>query len=263
MTDNVVKSVRRVFEILEMFERERRPLVAMEIARELGYPHTSTLALLKSMAALGYLSHDRGDGWTFAPTYALPELTDWINESLHGETGIMEVMATLHKATGETINLSRQSGEFIKIIYGIESTKNVSISVRRGVLMPINASHTGMVSLSSLSDEEIAGIIRKLQSNTYPEARSMTVKEAFDEIHEIRKAQFSPGYDMHINGIGAVCFAVRAAKGRSAFVIGVVGPTDRIRAEEKGIIAAAKEALKANDVGLAYPKSTGLRRKTA
>lgn len=252
MPDKVIKSVGRVFEILEMFERERRPLGAIEIARELGYPHTSTLAILKSIQALGYLSLDR-EGWTFSPTHALPQLTEWVTESLNGETGIMNVLGALHRATGETINLSRRTGEFIKIVYGLESTKTVSINVRQGVLMPINASHTGMVALAALPDDEVARIIRHLQSVQYPEARSMTVKEAFDEIGLIRKARFAPGYDMYISGIGAVCFPVRSKTGAHSYVVGVVGPSDRIRAEEKQINKAAQKALEENDVRLAYP----------
>lgn len=252
MSDKVIKSVGRVFEILQMFERERRPLGAIEIARELGYPHTSTLAILKSIQALGYLSLDR-EGWTFLPTYALPHLTEWVSESLHGEVGIMNVLASLHQEMGETINLSRQSSEFIKIVYGLESTKNVSISVRQGVLMPINGSHTGMVALASLPDDEVARIIRKLQSVKYPEARAMTVKQAFEEVSVIRKARFAPGYDMYISGIGAVCFPVRSDVGGRSYVVGVVGPSDRIRAEEKQIIKAAEQALEENNIRLAYP----------
>ena len=252
MADNVIKSVGRVFEILEMFERERRALGAIEIARELGYPHTSTLAILKSIQALGYLSLER-DTWSFSPTQALPRLTEWVTHSLQQETIILEVMKILHSETGETINLSQQSGEFIKIVHGLESVKAVAISVRQGVLMPINASHTGMVALASQPDDSIARIIRKLRSVKYPEARSISVKEAMVEVNAIRKAQYAPGYDLYINGIGAVCFPLEAID-HAPYVIGVVGPSDRIRSEEKHIISVAKKAVAETGAKLAYPK---------
>lgn len=253
MSDKVVKSVGRVFRILELFDRERRPLSGIEVARQLGYPHTSTLALLNSMHALGYMSHDR-ETWTFLPSQSLPQITEWITNSLQSESAILNLLSDLQEATGETINLSRQAGEFIKIIYGLESTKTVAVSVRQGVVMPINASHTGMVALASQPDSEVTRIIQLLQATKYSEARHVTVPQALEEVRTIRRQQYAPGYDLYIGGIGAVCFPVVSSDGGRPFVVGVVGPTDRIKAQEELIIKAAKKAVKDYDIKLAYPE---------
>lgn len=252
MTDKVIKSVDRVFKILELFERERRPLSGIEVARQLGYPHTSTLALLKSMHTLGYMSHDR-ETWTFTPSLSLPQLLDWVMNSFQSEIGVLNVMSELSTKTGETINLSRQTGEFIKIIYGLESTKTVAIKVQQGVTLPINASHTGMVALSCHPDKEVTRIIRLLQASRYSEAREIPVEKVLEEVAIIREQKFAPGYDLYIAGIGAVCFAVKAADGGRPFIIGVVGPSDRIRSNQERIIDEAKQSIANNGVELAYP----------
>ena len=44
MTGAVVKSVQRVFEVLEAFKQQQRPLTATEIGDVLGYPRSSSLA---------------------------------------------------------------------------------------------------------------------------------------------------------------------------------------------------------------------------
>ena len=56
MNDSIVKSVGRVFEVLELFDAERAALTATTIARTLKYPASSTVALLKSIVRLGYLT---------------------------------------------------------------------------------------------------------------------------------------------------------------------------------------------------------------
>ena len=55
MADAAIKSARRVFEIMEFFDHERRPLGLKTICDTLGYPVSSGAAMLKSLVTLGYL----------------------------------------------------------------------------------------------------------------------------------------------------------------------------------------------------------------
>ena len=73
MDRDAVKSARRAFEILELFDRERRPLALKDILEALGYPASSGSALLKSLVALGYLDYDR-DRRTYFPTMRISAL---------------------------------------------------------------------------------------------------------------------------------------------------------------------------------------------
>ncbi|PCJ33895.1 MAG: transcriptional regulator, partial [Cellvibrionales bacterium] len=56
--DKIVKSVARTCETLVFFDEMRRPLTVVEISKQLGYPQSSTSALLKSLVKLGFLAHD-------------------------------------------------------------------------------------------------------------------------------------------------------------------------------------------------------------
>src|SRR3546814_16050692 len=53
-----VKSAGRVLEILEYFDDLQRQSTVMEIADALGYPQSSTSALLRSLVGMGYLNYD-------------------------------------------------------------------------------------------------------------------------------------------------------------------------------------------------------------
>lgn len=252
MSAKVVKSVGRVFAILEIFDRERRSLSATEISRLLGYPHTSAVAILKSMQALGYLTHDRSTR-SFYPSSRLTQVVEWVITNVHDETAILSVMADLHDEIDETINLSRQTGDFVKIVHGIESTKLLGIRVRQGIVMPLTASHTGMVALATYPDDEVKQIVRDLQKRNYPEARSISVEQALAEVREIRSQQLSRGYDVYIEGIGIIAFPLCSQTDGRPFVVAVAGPTERIRENEEQIIRVAKRAINKHKARLAYP----------
>ncbi len=85
-----VKSARRVLEILERFEAEKRPLGVSEIAQVLGYPLSSTSMLLNTLARLGYLNLDPASR-KFAPTMSVAMLGDWI---VSGDEGRSRVTAS-------------------------------------------------------------------------------------------------------------------------------------------------------------------------
>ena len=58
MTDTMVRSVRRAFDILEVFARVRRPLSLKDLMGEFDCPSSSLADLLKTMSRIGCLSFD-------------------------------------------------------------------------------------------------------------------------------------------------------------------------------------------------------------
>jgi DNA-binding IclR family transcriptional regulator len=230
MTDKTIKSVRRVFEILTLFNREKRPLSANDISRQLGYPLTSTHALLKSIHELGFADYDSSD-WSYIPSRRLADLLDWINEFLDREHRLLDFMAALNRATKETVNLSRRRGEKTKIIHGLECKHTVGVSVKVGTAMPLVSTLTGMVLLAGLPEAEQK---RHLDNYSSDEAeRAQRVKVFNDVAAELATRGTACRCDQYVRGIGAVCIAVRASVSRELMVIGVVGPSERIEAHQE------------------------------
>ena len=98
--NSVVKSVGRVFEVLEAFNDVRRPMAAIEIAKRLDYPPSSTAALLKSMVRLGYLSFERTDR-SYFPTIRIAIISEYLHGALFGQGRLMALMGDLHSQIGE------------------------------------------------------------------------------------------------------------------------------------------------------------------
>ena len=66
--DQIVKSVARTCQTLVYFDEVQRPLSVVEVSKELGYPQSSTSALLKSLVKLGFLTHDAERRVIFPPS---------------------------------------------------------------------------------------------------------------------------------------------------------------------------------------------------
>jgi hypothetical protein len=72
----MVKSAARVFELLELFDAERRPLRVTEIVQRLDMPQSSVSMLLKTMVARGYMEFDAAD-CSYCPSVRISFLNEW------------------------------------------------------------------------------------------------------------------------------------------------------------------------------------------
>lgn len=251
MNDPVIKSVRRVFEILELFEAEKRPLAAKEVAKRLDYPLMSAHALLKSMHALGYADFDRPT-WTYLPSRSLAPLVSWVHDFLEQETALLAFARDLNMAVGETINISRRSDTKVKIIHGLESLHSVGVSVQVGTVMPVTQSLTGIASLAHLDATELEAFFHHL-SEADPEQSEVFDRAMVERtLAEIKSHGSATGVDMFVNGIGAICIPVRTAVAKEKLVIGVVGPSDRILAGADDYKKALKRLVKKHDIQTLY-----------
>ena len=154
----VVKSVGRVFEVLEAFNDVRKPMLAIEIAKRLSYPPSSTASLLKSMVKLGYLSFGQTDR-TYFPTIRIAIISEYLHGALFGKGKLMALMGDLHSQIGETIVLGIRKdleAQYVHIIPGIYP---IMLNVPPGTVRPLHKSGMGWALLSLCDDAEIRAII--------------------------------------------------------------------------------------------------------
>lgn len=232
MSQEPIKSVRRVFEILEMFDRERRPLAAKEIAAQLDYPLVSAHALVKSMHQLGYL--DLGDRkWAYLPSRVFVERLAWIQDSLNNESALLSFVEALNTESRETINLSRRSNLLMQIVHGLEARQAIGVSVRPGTEMPLTHSLTGLAALAASEQGDIGVFLEGLKRTDRKQLSHFDPRQYQSILTELQSTGAVCRTDLFIEGIGAICMPVISRLSNALFVIGVVGPSDRIRQMER------------------------------
>jgi DNA-binding IclR family transcriptional regulator len=155
-----VKSALRVLEVLELFDRLQREASVGEIARELGYPVSSTSMLLSTLLESGYLRHG-ADQRSYFPTPRVTVLGSWVEPLLQPQAEVMRMMAELGEATGETIILAAPTRDQAQYLHVVPATTTMRMHVGPGTMRPLVASGLGRVLLSTMPDDRVRQLVMR------------------------------------------------------------------------------------------------------
>lgn len=238
MSESDVKSARRVFEILESFDRARRPLSLKEILDELGYPTSSGSALLKSLVNLGYLDYDRQKR-TYFPTMRIATLGAWVGEALFGDDDLIEAMEALHQVCGESMVLGIQSDLHVQYLHVIHSEEVLQFRAPPGTRRPLARSAMGLALLAAKRDAEVEELRRRINLRA---ADKISREELAANVHETRTRGYAFTKGSVTEGAGMIAVAVWRPSQRRHFAIGAGGYVPRLERKEAEIAGALREA---------------------
>jgi DNA-binding IclR family transcriptional regulator len=238
--NSVVKSVGRVFEVLEAFNEVRRPMLAIEIAKRLSYPASSTAALLKSMVKLGYLSFDRRDRRYF-PTIRIAIISEYLHGALFGQGNLMALMGDLHSLIGETIILGIRKdldAQYVHIIPGIYP---IMLNVPPGTVRPLHRSGMGWALLSQDDDADIRALVDRV--NASDRETPADYKKLMAILKEVRTSGYARSYGTYVTGSGIIAMNLPTTVPDRRAAIGAGGPVDRLKARERDIVRLMRNAI--------------------
>src|ERR1700729_958022 len=115
MSNELTKSARRVFDILELFRERQCPLRLKDVADPLDMPTSSAAALLKTMAQMNYLSFE-STSRAYLPTLRLSQLGSWVTSANYEGGPIQEAVRRIGRKLGETILLGTSPDIFFEIV---------------------------------------------------------------------------------------------------------------------------------------------------
>ncbi|HWA31028.1 MAG TPA: helix-turn-helix domain-containing protein [Rhizomicrobium sp.] len=241
MGDSAIKSARRVFEIFEYFDRERRPLSLKEIAGHLGYPASSGSVLLKSIVAQGYLGYDLKTR-TYFPTMRIAALGHWVHDSLFGEGAVMRLMENLHRATGETVILAVESGLYAQYIHLIHSQEPLHFAVPPGTRRPLAKSGMGWLFLSTHTPDEIDRLRRRINASEHPKPK-LAQDELLKRVNAVRARGYAFSKGSVSEGAGIIAMLLPGGPFGRRFAVGLGGPVRRLERKERMIVAQMRAEI--------------------
>jgi len=240
---NVVKSVARVLEVLELFTRQREPMSGIQICRSLDYPKSSANAILKSLVELGYLALNP-DNLKYFPSLRVTYLGDWIPGQLLGTIEITTLLENLQEATGETVTLSMQNGFHMQFIRVLPGTFPISLRVSEGFMAPIFGTAVGAAYLSTITDLAIRSLYERAASRGAFKGHAENLETVMADVVAARKDGCARGYDRILPDTGAIAAPLMTHAHDQHLVIGVGGLSARIRRSEVDIIVNLKRAIR-------------------
>jgi DNA-binding IclR family transcriptional regulator len=238
----MIKSAKRALEILELFEKIRRPARVSEVSELLSYPQSSTSALMNSLRSLGYLVFNPEER-TFSPSLRVSLLGGWLQFGQIGREQVFELLSSIEAKSAEATILSTPDGVNVQYIYTLDGPGPIVMRFKAGTLRPICRTAPGLVLLAHFSDAEIGRIVRR--SNAEADEHGQVVLA--DVLKLVAQAR--------VNGYLCLAGSFRADIGtvasRLPFVdmfgkplaVSISGPVDRIVAREAELLHIIQQEI--------------------
>jgi len=186
----IVKSAVRVLAVLELFDKLQRVLSVAEVARELGYPISSTSMLLGNLLEHGYLRHGP-DQRTYFPTSKVTLLGAWVEPLLTPRAEILRMMEDLGEATGETIILGSPIHDQVQYLHVVPATAAVRMPVGPGTLRPLVASGLGRVLLATMDEDRVRHLVMRHNDGPLAPEDRISFAELMRELSCIRTCGYA------------------------------------------------------------------------
>lgn len=253
MERRAVKSTMRTFEVLELFEAQRRPLRLQEIHQILGYPQSSTTNMLKSMVVMGYLNYNRSTR-TYLPTTKVSALGNWLPGFIHFDGHHFNLVDELQQATNETVSLVSQNDLFVQYLIVRQPEHEFKMPPPQGSLRMLVDSTAGLALLSTWSDLEIDKVCR--YTNYYELNRATSVYDepahgrisastVIQEVNEVRRLGYSFRAGKPIPEVAAIAMAMKSTAHGIPLAIGVGGLSHRIAENKDAIVETMRRKITA------------------
>ena len=245
-----VKSASRAIEVFELFSRMRRPLPLSDIAATLGYPLSSTSALLKTLIRSGYLSFDRKSRFYF-PTPKVAGLGDWIARALFGSGQVLEAMRDVHAATGETTSINAANDVQLQYLQLIPSIHPIRFHVDEGTMRPLTQSAAGWLLLSTMPDDRVDAIVRRANIATPDLALRVKVDDMLGRVRAMRTQGYGWAENVPMLGGATLCVLLPVTIQDRPVVLGIGGALERMRQNRERYLGILQRAAAAIDPGRA------------
>ncbi|MEP9368965.1 helix-turn-helix domain-containing protein [Xanthobacter sp. VNH20] len=240
----VVKSAERVLRILEYFDEIQRDARVTEIAAHLQFPQSSTSALLKSLAQLGYLDYDRVRR-TFLPTARVALLGTWLNEGPVHNGRLLRLMEEVSRESRDTIILAVRNGIYSQYIHVVQATTPIRYHVPQGSRRLLAWSGTGFALLMRAPDEEVRALVARTNAEAPSDRPRIDYRAALDHVREARRDGYFFSRALVSPGAGALAMPLPDGIERRnrPMVIAVSGVLEDIERREHEIIALLRDTI--------------------
>ncbi len=235
-----VKSATRVLEIFEYFDEVRRPVTIQDVAQALGYPHSSTAALLKSLVSLGYLEHS-DEKKTYFPSVRISLLGNWVEAEALPIRNVQRLMKLLSEETGCTVILATRAGLHAQYLKVIQGTTSIRFHVKPSTKRLLAFSTVGRVLLSEMPAPQAKKLIAEAIAAA-PEHRQ-AAREIGDELVKIRRRGFALYADLVTPGATMLAMPLRTKRAGRSIALGIASPKDYFRENKQRFMELMKRAI--------------------
>jgi len=220
-----VTAVKRALDILEAFQKVRKPLSLTDLAEVTGIPKSSCHAIVGTLTARGYL-YSLARPRALYPTRRFFDIArDIVNSDPFVER-IMPMLERLRDSSRETVILGKRQGDLVIYLQVVEGPHPIRYSANPGEFKPLHSSSIGKALLGSLKESELRAQLtdRALSAVT---GTTITDPEALiNDILESRRRGYFVTRGENVPDVWAV--ATSLSLNSETLAIAIAGPRHRM-----------------------------------
>jgi len=229
---NLSRSATRALDVLEFFGLARRPLRAVEIARELDMSPSSANQLLKTMVGSAHLLFDARDK-TYRPSPRLAAFGLWMNALHGGGADLQALVGDVCAATGMAVTVTVPNDLSMQVV---ASAAPDPAAVGRGWQVPLFGTATGSAYLAGLDMAEVRRLAVRARM---PEHE---IPAIIDVLARIRRAHQAEGPSE--DGTNwSIAMRLPLALGGVTAVLGLGGPAEAVKPDVTRLAGAMRGAI--------------------
>lgn len=239
---HVVKSAVRTLEILEFFDEHQKPANVVTVSEGLGYPQSSTAALLRSLVTLGYLQYD-ARARTYMPTDRVSLLGSWINPPLFEDGALLRMMRAIQSRTGQLVLIGARNGDFAQYVHVLKRPEAVEHHIQTGMKRPIATSGVGLVLLSSMPDAEVKRLVHRMNAYAAEIGDKVDVTELLGWLTRVRRRGYAFSRNRVVENYGMIAIKLPSELTSRLLVIGIGGCVSTLEERETELVSIAREEM--------------------
>lgn len=237
-----VKSAARAFDLLEVFERERKPLRVTDLVEALDAPQSSVSMLLKTLVSDGYVDFSPATR-EYCPSMRVANLCGWVSHLPDRPRAIDEAMQHLAQTTGETIVLGRLDCIQLQYVAVVHSKQAVRFTPVTGTKRPPHLTAAGIVLMTTMDEDKVRLLLRRYNAELGVSGKPANVADTLTEVAKARElghyqsaGQFNPGH-------GVLAMLLPSTIRGQRLAMGIGAPQVRLHMHQRDYLARLKEAV--------------------
>lgn len=225
-----IQVVERMMNLLDALAEQEESTSLKLLAEQTGLHPSTAHRILNDMVACRLV--ERGDGGTYRLGLKLLELGNLVKARLSVREAAQVPMRTLHKLTGETVNLSvRQGDEIVYIDRAYSERSGMQVVRAIGGRAPLHLTSVGKLFLASDDANQVRAYVTRTGLSGHTRNSITDLNKLDAELNQVRKVGNARDDEELELGVSCLAAAILDDTGKLVAGLSLSSPTDRMQAE--------------------------------
>ena len=251
MDGNIILSVAKAMEVLQVLSQAESPLSLKELATRCGYPKSTVFGLLTTMRAYDVAAQMPDGKYTLG--LRLFEYGRQVERSWDISLVARSYMEHLCQRTGASVMLSVCEGGSVITLDQVETRDNLRIVSDIGSRLPIYCTSQGKVFLAHMSRTSAEALLRAQPMTQFTPHTVTDPSALMREVETCRANGYAIENGEYKIGLRSVSAPVYDRRGDMGYALSVVGLFRKVRSQEfEGAVACVSAAAQQLSEAIGY-----------